>query len=539
MSCSPLTLLLSPLTLFGVNVATAAVRRPQAVEQDTRFFGHPRGLSTLFFTEMWERFSYYGMRALLILFMTAPVAAGGLGFDTARAGPIYALYTSSVYLLSVPGGWVADRVLGLRRAVFLGGVVIMLGHICLAIPSITTFYLGLALIATGTGLLKSNVSVLVGKLYSADDVRRDGGYSIYYMGINTGAFIAPLITGWLAQGETFKRVLVSAGIRPETSWHWGFGAAALGMFLGLVQYTLGGKHLSRDGLRPVRPSDPAAAAKADRQVRLVGIISLIVLVVGVVLVLSGLANLDPEEISKNFKWVLIGVTVAFFSWLFLSTGWTRDERKSLVVIAVLFAAAVVFWMAYEQAGSTLNLFAERNTNNSIFGYGFPASWYQSLPPLFIILFAPLFAVLWVRLGRRNPSSPAKFAIALFLLGLGFAVMIGAASAAAAGARVSPTWLFISYLLQTLGELCLSPVGLSAMSVLAPVRIAGLVMGVWFLALSVGNYLAGMASSFYETMPLPKLFTIVTITALATALVMVLLVKPIQRMLRAGLEKSVK
>jgi POT family proton-dependent oligopeptide transporter len=513
-------------------LATAAVRRPEPHhrDQDTRFFGHPRGLSTLFFTEMWERFSYYGMRALLILFMTAPVAAGGLGFDTAKAGPIYALYVSSVYLLSVPGGWVADRVLGLRRTVFVGGVIIMMGHICLAIPSITTFYLGLTLIATGTGLLKSNVSVLVGKLYPADDVRRDAGYSIYYMGINTGALIAPIITGWLAQGEAFKGILVSAGIRPENSWHWGFGAAAVGMFLGLVQYVTGGKHLSPDGLRPVRPSDPVAAAKSDRQIRLVGYATAGLVLVALVLLLTGAVGLDPEAISRNFKWVLIAVTVGFFAWLFLSRGWTREERKSLVVIAVLFAAAVVFWMAYEQAGSTLNLFADRSTHNVILGHSFPPSWYQSLPPLFIILFAPAFAAMWVRLGRRNPSSPAKFAFALFLLGLGFAVMIGAASAAAGGARVSPMWLVLSYLLQTLGELCLSPVGLSAMSVLAPARIAGLVMGVWFLALSVGNYLAGMASSFYETMPLPRLFTIVTAIALATAVVLMLLVKPIRRML---------
>ena len=512
-----------------VTVATPS-RAPVPGPSDRGFFGHPRGLSTLFFTEMWERFSYYGMRAILILFMTAPVTVGGLGFDTAKAGPIYALYVSSVYLLSVPGGWVADRVLGLRRTVFVGGVIIMLGHICLAVPSITTFYLGLALIAIGTGLLKSNVSVLVGKLYAPEDVRRDAGYSIYYMGINTGALIAPIVTGWLAQGESFKRILASAGIPVENSWHWGFGAAAVGMLLGLVQYRLGGKHLSPDGLYPVRPSDPAAAAKVDRQVRLVGLIALGVVLAAVVLVLSGAMAFDPEAISRNFKWVLIAVTAGFFAWLFLSSGWTREERRSLVVIAVLFAAAVVFWMAYEQAGSTLNLFADRSTNNTILGYSFPASWYQSLPPLFIILFAPVFAVMWVRLGDRNPSSPAKFTIALVLLGLGFAVMIGAATAAAGGARVSPMWLVVSYLLQTLGELCLSPVGLSAMSKLAPVRIAGLVMGVWFLALAVGNYLAGMASSFYETMPLPKLFTIVTATALVTALVLAFLIKPIQRML---------
>jgi proton-dependent oligopeptide transporter, POT family len=513
-------------------LATAAVRRPrpEPAEQDTRFFGHPRGLSTLFFTEMWERFSYYGMRALLILFMTAPVAAGGLGFDAAAAGPIYALYVSSVYLLSVPGGWIADRMLGLRRAVFVGGVVIMTGHICLAVPSMSTFYLGLVLIAVGTGLLKSNVSVLVGKLYGPDDVRRDAGYSIYYVGINSGAFIAPFITGWLAQGEGFKRVLASAGLQPESSWHWGFGAAAVGMFLGLVQYVIGGKHLSPDGLHPTRPSDPVAAAKVARQVRIVGFATLAGILILVVLLPTGILHFNAEVISRNFSWVLIGVTVSFFAWLFLSRGWTREERKSLVVIAVLFAAASVFWMAYEQAGSTLNLFAARNTNNSVLGHSFPPSWYQSLPPLFIILFAPVFAALWIRLGRRNPSSPAKFAMALLLLSAGFAIMIGAASAAGDGERVSPLWLVLSYLLQTLGELCLSPVGLSAMSVLAPTRIAGLVMGVWFLALSVGNYLAGMASSFYETLPLPTLFTIVTATALVTALVLALLVKPIRRMM---------
>jgi POT family proton-dependent oligopeptide transporter len=513
-------------------LATVAARPRGSprTDPDTRFFGHPRGLSTLFFTEMWERFSYYGMRALLILFMTAPVAAGGLGFDTATAGPIYALYVSSVYLLSVPGGWVADRVLGLRRTVFVGGVIIMLGHICLAIPSITTFYLGLALIATGTGLLKSNVSVLVGKLYREDDVRRDAGYSIYYVGINTGAFIAPLVTGWLAQSESFKGILAWAGISPENSWHWGFGAAAVGMFLGLVQYTMGGKYLSADGLRPVRPSDPAAAARVDRQVRRVGWGTLGVVLLTVILVLTGIVGFNPEAVSRNFSWVLIAVTVGFFAWLFLSRGWTRDERKKLIVIAVLFAAATVFWMAYEQAGSTLNLFADRSTNNSVLGRGFPPSWYQSLPPLFIILFAPVFAAIWVRLGRRNPSSPAKFALGLFLLGLGFAVMIGAATVAASGVRVSPMWLVVSYLLQTLGELCLSPVGLSAMSTLAPARIAGLVMGVWFLALSVGNYLAGMASSFYESMPLPRLFAITAATALAAALVLALLVRPIRRMM---------
>jgi POT family proton-dependent oligopeptide transporter len=513
-------------------LATATIRQPpsEQTSRDTRFFGHPKGLATCFFTEMWERFSYYGMRALLILFMTAPVASGGLGFGTSKAGPIYALYVSSVYLLSLPGGWLADKILGLRPAVFVGGVIIMSGHICLAIPSITTFYLGLCLIAMGTGLLKGNVSALVGTLYTPEDLRRDSGYSIYYMGINTGAFIAPLITGWLAQSDSFRGILASMGIQANASWHWGFGAAAVGMFFGLVQYILGGKYLSAEWLRPVRPADPIAAAKVQRQVRRVGIGAALVLVLGVLLVGTGVVALDAEAISRNFKWVLIAVTLAFFGWLLIIAKWTQEERRRMVVIAVLFVAATVFWMAYEQAGSTLNLFAERSTRNVILGRSFPASWYQSLPPLFVITFAPLFAVLWLRLGRRNPSSTAKFAVALFLLGMAFVIMIGASRLAATGVRVSPMWLVLVYLLEVWGELCLSPVGLSAMSTLAPARIVGLVMGVWFLALSVGSYLAGMAASVYETMPLPTLFTWVTFTALAAALVLALLIRPIRRML---------
>jgi POT family proton-dependent oligopeptide transporter len=259
-------------------------------------------------------------------------------------------------------------------------------------------------------------------------------------------------------------------------------------------------------------------------------VTVAVLLVGGLLMATGILRLDPEAISLNFKWVLIAVTVGFFAWLFLVAEWSLEERKRLLLITVLFVASCIFWMAYEQAGSTLNLFAERSTDNTILGHAFPASWYQALTPMFIILFAPVFAVLWTRLGRRDPSSPTKFAIALFLLGLGFAVMIGAAGAAAAGARVSPLWLVVSYWLQTMGELCLSPVGLSAMSKLAPVRIAGLIMGVWYLSISVGNYMAGMASSVYETMPLTTLFTIVTVTAVAAGLVLALLVRPMRRML---------
>jgi POT family proton-dependent oligopeptide transporter len=497
---------------------------------DTAFFGHPAGLSTLFFTEMWERFSYYGMRAILILFMTAPVAMGGLGFDTARAGVIYGLYTGSVYMLALPGGWMADRLLGLRRAVFLGGVVIMTGHILLAVPTLWSFYLGLVCVAVGTGLLKPNISALVGTLYAPEDVRRDAGFSIYYMGINLGAFLAPLATGWLAQSDQFRRTLAGWGFAPEGSWHWGFAAAAVGMFLGLCQYVLGGRALGDAGKAPGGSATPAHLAAAWRKFGMGAgsVFALIALVA--VLSAGGTIVLTAEAIGRVFDWVLVLTVLGFFGWLFLGKGWSVEERKRLVVIFVLFLGAAVFWSAFEQAGSTLNLFAERSTRTRLLGFDFPASWFQSLNPLFIILLAPVFAWLWVALGKRDPSSPAKFALGLFLLALGFGVMIGAAAAAGSGELVSPLWLFCAYLLHTTGELCLSPVGLSAMTRLAPARVAGLMMGVWFLASAVGNYIAGRIASFYETFSREAIFTAVTGYALLAAVVMALLIRPIRRML---------
>jgi len=508
---------------------TAIPGSPRAPD-DRAFFGHPRGLSTLFFTEMWERFTYYGMRAILILFMTAPAAAGGLGFDTGKAGVIYGTYTAFVYLMSLPGGWVADRFLGQRRATLYGGTVIMLGNLCLAIPSAELFYPGLFLVVIGTGLLKPNVSVMVGQLYSQEDHRRDSAFSIFYMGINLGAFLSPLVCGWLAQSNQFRDVLAGLGLRPEHSWHWGFGAAALGMLCGLIQYLVGWKYLGEAGVHPAPAKSPEDAARARRLLRngvllSVGLFGLLALLSS-----AGVLEVTPERVGNWFGVVLFGTAIGFFGWLFASGGWTRAERKRLVVIAVLFFGAAVFWSVFEQAGSTLNLFAERSTANTLFGFDFPASWFQSLNALFIIVLAPVFAALWVKLGQRNPSSPAKFTVGLFFVALGFAVLIVAAQLAASGQRVSPLWLTVTYLLHTIGELCLSPVGLSAMTRLAPARVAGLMMGVWFLASSVGNYLGGRIAGLYEAFSLPGLFTAVTLYALAAALVMAALVRPIRRMM---------
>ena len=484
--------------------------------EDTRFFGHPRGLSTLFFTEMWERFSYYGMRALLILFMTAAPATGGLGFDTATAGAIYGLYVSMVYMTTLPGGWIADRLIGPQNAVLYGGVLIAAGHFSMAVPSLTTFYVGLLLIVIGTGLLKGNVSVIVGRLYAPDDVRRDAGYSIFYMGINLGAFIAPLVCGYLGQ---------------RVSWHMGFGAAGIGMTLGLIQYMLGRKHLGDAGRYPADPGSPEAFARQKSQAITWSLVGAGVLLAGVLAIYSGMLPITPTQLSDAAGFFLLGLTVVFFGWLFVSPGWTPQERKQLYVIGVLFLAAALFWSQFEQAGSTLNLFADRDTNNSIAGYEFPSTWYQSLNSLYIIALAPVFAWLWIWLARRGkePSSPAKFGVGLLLVALGFVVLAVGGMLAERGIKVSPMWLIVTYLLHTCGELALSPVGLSAMSKLAPVRIGGLIMGVWFLASAVGNYIGGRLAAFYETMTLPGLFGAVAAFGLGAGVLLLLFARPMRRL----------
>jgi POT family proton-dependent oligopeptide transporter len=479
---------------------------------------------------MWERFSYYGMRALLILFMTAPLATGGLGFPTAKAGAIYGTYVALVYLTSLPGGWIADRFLGQRRAVLYGGVVIMLGHISLAIPSIATFYLGLGLVVIGTGLLKPNVSTMVGDLYTPEDVRRDSGFSLYYMGINLGAFIAPFVCGWLAQSNEFRSLLGSLGLNPDRTWHWGFAMAAVGMFLGLVQYLRGWKYLGDAGMHQAQPDSEEEKARQRRQLRLG--IAMVAAIVAIVAggSATGALPIDAEWVANAFGVVLLLSTVLFFVWMFVLAKWTPAERKRLLVVLVLFVAAAIFWSVFEQAGSTLNLFAQRNTRTVAFGYEFPASWFQSAEPFFLVLLSPVFAWIWLRLGKHDPSSPTKFTIGLFFVALSFALLVPASRHSEGGAPVSPLWLTGTYLLQTIGELCLSPVGLSAMTRLAPARIAGLTMGVWFLATSVGNYLGGRVGGLYEAFSLPQLFGAVALFALGATVVLALLIRPIRRML---------
>jgi POT family proton-dependent oligopeptide transporter len=478
---------------------TATAANVSAAVPDTSgIAGHPKGLATLFLTEMWERFSYYGMRAILILFMTTSVAAGGLGFDTAKAAGIYGLYTGSVYFTTIPGGWIADRLLGLRRAVLVGGILIALGHYSLLFARTTQFfYGGLLLIVLGTGLLKANISAIVGQLYGPDDPRRDAGFSIFYMGINLGALVSPLICGYLGQ---------------KIGWHWGFGAAGVGMTLGLVQYVLGQHRFGRAGLLVEAPRGALALwAKAIAAVLLAGL---------------GLWAVWPWR-----DYVVMLGTAGLFLWLLRTGTDTPVERKRIGAIMVLFVFAVLFWIGFEQAGSSLTLFADQNTRNTVFGWDFPSSWYQSVEPVFVVTLAPVFAWLWVHLGKREPSSPAKFAYALLSLSLSFLVIAVAAHLfAASGARVSPWWLIALYLLHALGELSLSPVGLSTVTKLAPARIVGLMMGVWFLALSLGNFLAGTVAGFFDRLPLPQLFGSVCLTTAISALALALVVKPIRTLM---------
>ncbi len=487
---------------------------------DRGFFGHPWGLSTLFFTEMWERFSYYGMRALLTLYMTSKAIDGGLGFNESYAGAIYAMYVSSVWYLPLIGGWLADKFFGARRAVLIGGIIIACGHYSMAIDSLPTFYAALILIALGTGLLKPNISTMVGQLYAPDDKRRDAGFSIFYMGINLGAFISPFVTGFLAQSNYFKGVITKIGLNPAHSWHWGFAAAGVGMTFGVIQYILGAKNLKETGRKPIKESK-TENAKRDW-------ITFGLSIVGALIGARFGYRYDAGWVSVPF-WTVCGYFIGYLG------GTTRllkgEELRRVLVIFILVVFSVIFWMTYEQAGSSMTLFADRLTRNAAFGWTFPSSWWQSVPAIFVIFLAPVFAFIWQAMGDRQPSSPAKFSLGLLFAGIAFGVITLAASFTGGG-RVSPWWLVVVYFIQTLGEMCLSPVGLSTISRLSPVRMVGLMMGVWFLSISIGSYIAGRTTQLFEKGTpevLTRAFGIFAGITLAAALLLALLTPLIKKM----------
>lgn len=492
--------------------------------RDNTWAGHPRGLATLFFTEMWERFSYYGMRAILVLAMVAAVDGSnpGLGFSREIATAIYGLYTSAVYLASLPGGWIADRLIGQRNAVFWGGVIIACGHFCMALNTQVSFFCGLILIALGTGLLKPNVSAMVGELYGPDaGGRRDAGYSIFYMGINAGAFIGQLICGYLGE---------------KIGWHYGFGAAGVFMVLGLIQYRLYARHLGEIGARAVTSGDPVRDARIRRHGWTVVGLFLGGLVGVTAATLIGALQIDALRLAQGTGVVIVVIAAAYFAYVIFLGGLNRDEQKRVGVIAVLFVAAAMFWSGFEQAGSSFNLFAQDHTDRVIFGWEAPASWLQSINPLFIIILAPFFAALWINLGRRglNPSTPLKFALGLIQMGIGFLVLYFASLYVVQGEKVAPTWLMLTYLFHTTGELCLSPVGLAAVNRLSPKRYQGQMFGTWFTASALGHLIAGLVAGHLaddaNVADMPDRFLFVCMTTAGAGLLMLVLVGPIKRLM---------
>lgn len=509
------------------------------MSEQRQIWGHPRGLATLFFTEMWERFSYYGMRALLILFMTTAVIDGGLGFDDKTSGAIYGLYTMGVYLLALPGGWLADRLFGLKKSVWYGGIIIALGHFTMGIPGIlelfsghegaktslsaldtNAFFLGLILIVVGTGLLKPNISSIVGQLYAPGDSKRDAGFSIFYMGINIGALVAPLLTSSVA----------------EYNWHLGFGLAGFGMVLGLIQYKLTATSL--DGVGDVPDiSTPEAKAEQSKLARITTIITVVVTLL-VALMFFGVIKIDASSIASASGIIIAIVAFAYLAYIIILGGLETSDRKKVIAVGIVFVFSAIFWSGFEQAGSTLNLFAERFTDRTVLGWEIPAGWFQSVNSTFIILFAPVFGAMWVWLAKKNmePSSPLKFFFGLVGVGMGFFVMYFAAKIAANAELAAPTWLIFTYLFHTWGELSLSPVGLSLMTKLAPKGYGGQIMGIWFLSVALGNLLAGLiageASGGTEEAlaEMPDQYMTIVLTTLGAALLLLIINKPLRKLM---------
>jgi POT family proton-dependent oligopeptide transporter len=477
---------------------------------------HPRGLATLFFTEMWERFSYYGMRALLTLFMTAATVGAnpGLGLDVATAGAIYGLYTSLVYIMTLPGGWLADNVWGQRKAIWVGGWIIALGHFTMAIPSTFTFFLGMAFIVCGTGLLKPNISTIVGALYPEGGARRDAGFSIFYMGINLGGLFGPIVTG--ALGENLQ-------------WHWGFGAAGVGMVAGLIQFRLGARHLGDAGLPKRDPPEILAA----RSRRFFG--SFFAVVAAVVafgyLVASGVLPFTLTQIASVMGTSVFVIVGLYFVYVWTLGGHTADENKKMAVIFWLFLLVAIFWSGFEQAGTSLNIFARDLTDRSVLGFEIPAAFLQSVNSTFIIIFAPLFGMLWVWLDRRNanPSIPMKAGLGLLGLAAGFFVLAWGAANASATNLVSPAWLVVTYFFHTVGELCISPIGLSAITKLSPERRVGQMMGIWFVGAALGNLFAGLVAGQLESMAPFALFRTVAMIIGGVGLLAMLLAPQVKKL----------
>ncbi|WP_405715697.1 MULTISPECIES: peptide MFS transporter [unclassified Streptomyces] len=455
-------------------------------EDDHAFFGQPRGLMTLSGLEVWERFSFLGMQAILVLYFADTVAHGGMGMEPGTAASVSAAYGTLVYLVSVAGGWLADRILGSYRAVLYGGILIACGHYAMAVPTDTMTWVGLGLISAGTGLLKPNVATMVGKLYRTDDERRDAGFALYYMGINIGAFLGPLVTGWLGD---------------HASWHWGFSAAAFGMTLGLIQYVLGRRHLAGRKHSAEFALEPAPMRRA---IRLIVAGAVVVAAAATALALAGWLTMD--RFVDLLTLISVIAPVVYFVVMFRSPRVTSEERGRLRPYVVLFLASVVFNFILFQAYSTMMLLASTNARTEIFGFHFPASWYASALGAFEVALAPVVATVWARMGPRQPHASNKIAIGVILGGLSFLLMVLPTSGHSGDTyKMAAWWIVGSYLLLGLGDILLETSGMSATTKLAPKAFASQTMALWFLSLALANGIQAQVVKLYGEVSNPAYF----------------------------------
>ncbi|NHC39770.1 peptide MFS transporter [Bacillus sp. MM2020_1] len=472
----------------------------------TGFFGHPKGLSTLFFTEFWERFSYYGMRAILVFYMYYEVSKGGLGIDKNLALSIMSIYGSLVYMSGIIGGWMADRIFGSSKAVFYGGILIMFGHIALAVPgNVSMFFVSMVLIVLGTGMLKPNVSSAVGELYSEKDERRDAGFTIYYMSINLGAFLSPLIVGSI------------------DNFHIGFAIAAVGMFFGLIVFSLTKK--KNLGLAGTMIANPLSPAEKKKTFTIFGVAVIIIAVLCAVLIPKGLLTFASFINIVTFLGILI--PTIYFVVMYRSPKTTADERSRIIAYIPIFIAAVMFWAIQEQGSTILASFADTRTQLHFAGIVIKPAWFQSLNPLFIIIFAPVFAWIWVKLGKRQPTIPQKFSLSLLFAGLSFLVILIPAYFGGSDSLVSPMWLVLSYLIVVFGELCMSPVGLSATTKLAPAAFSAQTMSLWFLASAAAQALNAQVVKFYTPETEMTYFGVIGGASIVLGIILLVLAPKIQ------------
>ena len=475
---------------------------------------HPTGLRTLFFTEMWERMSYYGMRGILVLFMTASISDGGLDFKNSSASAIYGIYAASVYLATLPGGWIGDNLLGQQRTILYGGIIIMFGHLALAIPNMNFFYLGLVLVVIGTGLLKPNISAIVGGLYEKNTSLREAGFTIFYMSINLGSILGFFICGFLGE---------------NIGWHYGFGAAGIGMLFGVLQYKININSLGKIGLKPTSELKTQTKNKYIKLIAgLIGV-TIFILMLGFL----GFWKIDPVPLANILTFIIASISLIYFLYIYFLGKLNNEEKKKIIMIFILFVGAALFWSGFDQGGSSFNIFAKEYTDRMMFGWEYPASWLQILNPLFVVILAPFMSYLWIFLGKRmlDPSLPFKFGIGLIFMALGFVIIAIGAQVAMSEGLAGAKWLLLTYLFHTIGELILSPIGLAAISSLSPKRYIGQMMGVWFLASSLGAILAGLISGQATNEGLssmPDLFNQIAIISTLAGLVLILIARPLQK-----------